>query len=66
MIDDKAFSWCSSLEQVTSLNPEPPRMGEIVFDGVSSDIPLYVPKESVLLYSQHEQWSYFYNIIAIE
>ena len=64
-IGDEAFSWCSSLTSVTCLATTPPVMGYEVFNEVyCSNIPLYVPIESVSLYQAANIWKEF-NVIGV-
>ena len=66
-IGDRAFSGCSGLTSVTCLAPTPPTCwgGSSFFSGVNcSNIPLYVPMESVSLYQAANIWKEF-NVIGV-
>ena len=66
-IGNSAFSYCSSLEYIISNNPTPPSCGGIFcFSGVDSDIPVYVPAESIDLYRNAGGWDYFTNFLPLE
>jgi hypothetical protein len=47
---------------VTSLAETPPTLGTNAFFKVSTQIPVYVPCESLANYQSAEGWSYFTNI----
>ena len=64
-IDDCAFIGCSSLMSMTVLSEIPPTLGTDVFTFVATDIPVYVPSESVEAYQSAEGWNAFSNIIGI-
>ena len=55
-IGENAFLSCRKLATVTSLNPEPPTLGN---DGLSlaQDATIYVPAESVDAYKNAKNWS---------
>jgi hypothetical protein len=64
-IGNYAFEDCTGLTSVTCLATTPPVMVYNVFNGVNcSNIPLYVPMESVSLYQAANDWKEF-NIIGI-
>ena len=69
-IGKQAFRNCSGLTSVTSLATTPPAcpyyyLSEMAFAGVDcSNIPLYVPIESVSLYQAAKQWEKF-NVIGV-
>ena len=66
-IGDYAFSGCYSLENIISNNPTPPScFGLSCFSAVDSDIPVYVPAESIDLYRNAEGWDYFTNFLPLE
>ena len=72
-IGSAAFAYCTSLKEVTCLAPIPPTCGELVlndyemFYGVDvSNIPLYVPTESIELYKNADHWKDFGQILPIE
>ena len=62
-IGNYAFQACYRLTSVTCEAITPPEMGLFVFD--CSNIPLYVPAESVGAYKTAEQWKEFYPILPI-
>ena len=65
-IGDYAFKNCTGLTSVTCEAITPPEMGLFVFSSVDcSNIPLYVPAESVGAYKTAEQWKEFYPILPI-
>lgn len=64
-IGESAFADCTGLACVTILNPMPPSIKGYFIYGVSRNIPLYVPAESVEKYKAAEGWSKFKNIKAI-
>ena len=67
-IKDLAFAGCTGLDKITSLALRPPRIISGIngtFYGVSKDIPIYVPKESIQTYWIASGWSdfnYFYAL----
>ena len=72
-IGSAAFAYCTSLKEVTCLAPIPPTCGELVlndyemFYGVDvSNIPLYVPTESIELYKNADHWKEFGTILPID
>ena len=64
-IDAYAFYECSNLTSITSNAATPPTLGNGVFNGVSSSIPVYVPAVSVDAYKEADGWSAFSNIQPI-
>ena len=58
-IGDFAFYNCTGLPTITCKAVNPPALGEDVFYGVSTTIPLYVPAQSVSAYLAAEQWKVF-------
>ncbi len=64
-IGDHAFIGCSGLKSMIALSEFPPSLGPNAFSGVSTDIPVYVPFESVNAYQQAYGWDAFSNIIGI-
>ena len=63
----EVFRFCYSLEYIISNNPTPPSCGGIFcFSGVDSDIPVYVPAESIDLYRNAGGWDYFTNFLPLE
>lgn len=62
-IEYYAFAVCTRLNHVVCEANTPPQMGLGVFIGVNcTQIPLYVPEESIGLYSSADQWKDFYQI----
>lgn len=60
-----AFGENANLQTITSLNSEPPAMGNNVFQGVPMDkVVLQVPEQSVELYRNADGWREFQNITA--
>ncbi len=65
-IGDEAFSGCTGLETITCLATTPPKCGDDVFSGVSTEsCTLYVPEESLSDYRTASPWSSFTNIEAV-
>lgn len=58
-IGSYAFSICSSLKGISCNAVTPPILGEAVFYGVNTSIPLTVPAQSIDLYKQQLQWQDF-------
>ena len=58
-IGDVAFEFCTGLTTITCKAVNPPALGEDVFYGVNTTIPLYVPDQSVSAYLAAEQWKVF-------
>ena len=66
-IGGRAFDGCKQLSSVTCLASVPSTTEETVFYEVEcSQIPLYVPMQSVDLYAAADQWKEFHPIIGIE
>lgn len=61
-IGDNAFSWCSNMDSITSLASVPPSLGYMCFNDVNTQIPVFVPCESVSAYQSASGWSDFSNI----
>ena len=61
-IDSWAFSQCHNLTSITCNATTPPSLGNSVFSGVSSSIPVYVQAVSVDAYKAADGWSAFTNI----
>ncbi|MBF0575989.1 leucine-rich repeat domain-containing protein [Dysgonomonas sp. GY617] len=60
LIETNAFQNCTTLEQITSLNPLPPALGSNVFSGVNkTTCKLLVAEGSVALYKAAAQWQDF-------
>jgi hypothetical protein len=62
-INDNAFAYCESLTIVTSLNSEPPTLGDDVFWYCPIET-VYVPNEAVESYQAADVWKEF-NIVGI-
>jgi len=59
-IENSAFSGCTQLIKITSINPTPPQLGNTVFNGVDKQTcKLYVPEASIPLYGSALQWKDF-------
>ena len=58
-IGDFAFSGCSALAEMTVLATVPPTVGGYTFEGVSRNIPVYVPAEALDAYQAAETWKEF-------
>ncbi len=65
-IKDYAFSGCSTLAEITVLATVPPTVGVDAFDGVSREIPVYVPAESLEDYWVAAVWEEFYYLQAMQ
>lgn len=61
-IGDYAFYGCSNMDSITSLASVPPSLGYMCFNGVNTQIPVFVPCESVSSYQSASGWSDFSNI----
>lgn len=60
-----AFNGDNALETIICMNPEPPSLGDQVFDGVDKEKAiLQVPERSVGLYRNTSGWNQFKNITA--
>jgi hypothetical protein len=57
MISSGAFWNCSRLTILTIENATPPDVRGLAFEGVSKNITIYVPAESVEKYKTAEGWS---------
>lgn len=57
-----AFSYCSGLTSVTCEANTPPAVETRAFYQVPTDIPVYVPCESLTTYQTDEGWNYFTNV----
>ena len=64
-IGNSAFSGCSALAEMTVKANTPPTLGVNVFNGVSRDIPVYVPAESLEDYQAADTWKEFYYLQAM-
>ena len=61
-----AFSDCSTLAEMTVLATVPPTAGWKAFDGVNSNIPVYVPAEALEDYWAANVWEDFINLQAMQ
>ena len=61
----QAFSQCSGLTSITIYCTTPPTVGYSAFYGVATNIPIYVPCDSLLAYKQATQWSGFTHYYCI-
>jgi hypothetical protein len=61
-IGSYAFEGCSDFASMTVLPETPPTLGTDVFSNVPSDIPVYVPCESLEDYQAASGWSAFTNM----
>jgi len=64
-IGERAFYGCTNLSSITSEANTPPVLGTNVFDSVLTNIPVYVPCNSIPLYQSAQYWSDFTNIQGI-
>lgn len=65
-IGDEAFLHCYNLKKIFNRNPIPQKVdGSRCFEGVSSDMEVYVPKESYVLYQTSDDWGRGRFIIKI-
>ncbi|MDE7436989.1 MAG: leucine-rich repeat domain-containing protein [Muribaculaceae bacterium] len=60
-----AFYSCSGLKKITSNAEEPAEAKLLAFDGVATDIPVYVPAASIEAYKAAAEWKDFTNYLAI-
>ena len=60
----QAFSGCTGLTEIICEATTPPTCEDLVFEGVTNTIPVYVPAESVSAYKSASGWNYFENIQA--
>ena len=65
-IGNDAFVSCKALTEMTVLPTVPPTIGWDAFYGVSRDIPVYVPAESLEAYKAVKGWKEFTNLQAIQ
>ena len=64
-IEYSAFSGCTALADITSLNPEPPTVVYSVFDEVEKEnCRLHVPSEAIDAYKSANVWKDFFNIVG--
>ncbi len=63
-IASQAFYQCNNLTYVCCLATSPPTSGALMFRDVDcSQIPLYVPSESITAYKNADQWEDFQNVL---
>ena len=60
-ISNLAFWQCSNLTSITVLATDPPTLASNAFNLVPTDIPVYVPCESIEVYQAATGWSSFTN-----
>ena len=58
-VGEMAFAECTALAKMTVLATVPPTVSENTFDGVSRDIPVYVPAASLATYQAAAVWNEF-------
>lgn len=56
-IDDRAFQNCTNLSSVKMLPTTPPILGPEVFDGITADLQIIVPKGTLETYKAATNWS---------
>ena len=61
-----AFTGCTALTQITVKATVPPTVRSDAFEGISPDIPVYVPAEALTAYKAAEVWKEFSNLQAIQ
>ena len=62
---DGAFWYCDNLKKIIDLRIEPQSITVDAFEGVPTDITVYVPKGSKEAYSQAENWNRFSNFVEL-
>ena len=65
-IETCAFYGCSSLKQIISYNPTPPQASGNPFGTVDKTIPVYIPKGSLQLYKEANEFKKFNNFIEVD
>ena len=60
-----AFGACPSVTSITSYAVTPPAAGEMAFYEIPTDIPVYVPIQSIEAYQAASEWSGFSNFKGI-
>ena len=60
-----AFYRCSNLEEIRVWAVTPPAAFTLCFNYVPTDIPVYVPYQSVSAYKNASEWNHFTNFIGI-
>ena len=61
-IDPYAFSGCTSVSKIVCMRSTPPRMGDNVFDDISTDIDVFVPCDKIYDYEHSDGWRNFDSI----
>ncbi|MBR3945571.1 MAG: leucine-rich repeat protein, partial [Bacteroidales bacterium] len=61
-IGDSAYWGCSGITAITAKPTNPPIISENTFNGISNDVPVYVPCGRVLNYYVTDYWENFPNI----
>ncbi|MBQ6729766.1 MAG: leucine-rich repeat protein [Bacteroidales bacterium] len=64
-IGNYALTYCYALNSMIALSEMPPTVGTSAFYQIASNIPLYVPCESVEAYQLAAGWDAFSNIIGM-
>ena len=64
-LDGSAFYNCYGLSSMVVLAEMPPAVGSDAFYNISTNIPVYVPCESLETYQTAEGWNAFTNIMCI-
>lgn len=62
-IGERAFYYCIGLTEMHSLNPVPPTINYSAFEGVPTNIPVYIPCGRLSYYTSAQGWSSFTNFI---
>jgi len=61
VLGDYAFGSCTVLSSILDNAKQPQSISSNTFSGISKNIPIYIPCESLSAYSQSEYWSTFKN-----
>ncbi len=64
-IGERAFDGCDELQSITCYNNIPPTLDATSFQGVSRDIPVYIPSGSLENYTFAYYWEDFTNFIEM-
>ncbi len=64
-IGNSAFCGCGDITTMFVLTELPPTIGSDAFNFVNTDIPVYIPCESVEAYQSAEGWDAFSNLIGM-
>lgn len=64
-IGEQAFESCSGLTAITSYATIPPTLNVFCFSNINTQIPVYVPCESLTAYQSAYGWNSFINIQCI-